>query len=745
MTMHEIALPGCTPEPLMAHLKALGVLRLVAEQKDANAHGCWRDGVFVLRSCLDDAGLLRFLLEEYRPTPIVVPWSGSDFFGVDKKGKAGPFRTTPTSTLALEAFLASRSDRLTEYRHTIEVALSVLEVCGILEKKQMEDKEAKARFISRFRGMVRDEVVEWIDACAVLSTEKASFSALLGSGGGSDGNTHFSDNFMQNLWEALPDFDTQRATPSEPSSAVLRSALWGTSCKGLVPKRTSTLYDAGAVGGPNAGQGFERVSLGNPWSIVLCFEGILILSGSVARRYGASGRAVASFPFQVRLTPTRLDTTTEKESAGREVWMPLWREWATREALVSLYSEGRASMGTAQAAFGVDFARAAVSLGVDRGIAAFQRFAIVRGRVGGENYNTSAALGRFEVRARPDVDLLGEADGWLSRYRGATSDNKTLPRLRSALRAIEAAVFGFCQHGSAARFAEILCALGRTERELAASEKFRADKNLRPLAGLSPAWLRAANDQSFEYDLALSLAGIYDQERRIGSLRANLEPVTWSGHPDWRGSVAWADKSRAVVWNSADLATNLAGVLERRMMDGDRSGCGALPLAFRRAASLDAISAFLSGSVDDARIESLLWGLMLADHTQQDLQHLPRPPADGPPLPRAYALLKLLFLPGPLATRAGAVCIRPESSLVPLLRAGRIGEACAVATHRLRASGLVPMPHRRGGRAIWDNIWEDATGNIEAMRLAAALLFPISQSDVAYLSALVLRPDKETL
>jgi len=140
MTMHEIALPGCTPEPLMAHLKALGVLRLVAEQKDANARGCWRDGVFVLRSCLDDAGLLRFLLEEYRPTPIVVPWSGSDFFGVDKKGKAGPFRTTPTSTLALEAFLASRSDRLTEYRQTIEVALSVLEVCGILEKKQMEGK-----------------------------------------------------------------------------------------------------------------------------------------------------------------------------------------------------------------------------------------------------------------------------------------------------------------------------------------------------------------------------------------------------------------------------------------------------------------------------------------------------------------------------------------------------------------------------------------------------------------------------
>lgn len=264
MSAHEIPLTGCTPEPLMAYLKALGVLRLVSEQKDPNALGCWRNGVFVLRSGLDEAGLLRFLLEEYRPTAIVVPWSGGDYFGVDKKGKAGPFRKTPTSTRVIEAFLASRSDRFADYRHTIRVALSALEACGIADKKQMEDKGAKTRFISRFRGMVRDEVVEWIDACAVLSSEKASFSALLGSGGGSDGNTHFSDNFMQNLWEALPDFDAQRATTVEASSDALRNALWGTPSKSLVPKRTSTLYDAGAVGGPNAGQGFERVSLGNP-------------------------------------------------------------------------------------------------------------------------------------------------------------------------------------------------------------------------------------------------------------------------------------------------------------------------------------------------------------------------------------------------------------------------------------------------------------------------------------------------
>ena len=41
MTTYETVLKGCTPEPLMNYLKALGILRLVAEQRDPNAQGCW--------------------------------------------------------------------------------------------------------------------------------------------------------------------------------------------------------------------------------------------------------------------------------------------------------------------------------------------------------------------------------------------------------------------------------------------------------------------------------------------------------------------------------------------------------------------------------------------------------------------------------------------------------------------------------------------------------------------------------
>lgn len=76
---YDVELKGCTPEPLMAYLKALGILRLVSEQKDSGARGWWKNDVFWLRSTLDQDALVKFFLEEYAPTPIVVPWSGGDF------------------------------------------------------------------------------------------------------------------------------------------------------------------------------------------------------------------------------------------------------------------------------------------------------------------------------------------------------------------------------------------------------------------------------------------------------------------------------------------------------------------------------------------------------------------------------------------------------------------------------------------------------------------------------------------
>ena len=744
MTVHDVVLAGCTPEPLIGYLKALGVLRLVTEQKDRGAKGCWRDGVFVLKSSLGRDDLIRFLLGEYRPTPIVVPWSGADFFEVSPNGSGGPFKKTPTSAAIIEAFLASKGVRLAPYRETIRATLSALASCGIRNKTQMEDKKAKSQFISCLRSRVSEGVVAWVDTCAVMSDEKASFSCLLGSGGGSDGNTHFSDNFMQNLWEVLPEFDEQKRDLPNPSGALLASAIFAEACIGLVPKRTSSLFDAGAVGGPNAGQGFERVSLGNPWNIILCLEGTILLAGCVARRHGASETGRASFPFQVRLTPTRTNSASDKEAAGREIWMPLWSHSCCAAEVISLFSEGRASIGSGQAERGVDFARAISGLGIDRGIDAFQRFAVLRGRVGGENYNTSTVLGRFEVRARPDVDLIREADGWLDRFRSAASADKVPPRFTRPLRAIDSAIFEYCQYGGAVRFADILCSLGRAEKELANGEKFREDKYLKPLAGLSPQWIEAARDDSVEFELALALSGIIDAERKVGPLRANLEPVVVGSGKHGKVFANWAEKGKSVVWNGADLSANLAAVLTRRLMDSNRNGYELPPLASRRSASLEAIAKFIAGEVDEEKIEALLWGLLLIDPTKPLLSFPHWRGEDSPPLPRAFALLKLLFLPFSVGSRDGGVTVRYEPSVLPLLRAGRIGDACALAARRLRASGLVPLPHRTARRVVRDSDWSDAQGTIDPCRLGAALLIPVDRHDVNdRLAALVLHRDEK--
>jgi CRISPR-associated protein Csx17 len=87
--------------------------------------------------------------------------------------------------------------------------------------------------------------------------------------------------------------------------------------------------------------------------------------------------------------------------------------------------------------------------------------------------------------------------------------------------------------------------------------------------------------------------------------------------------------------------------------------------------------------------------------------------------------------------------IRPEPAILALLRAGRLGEACAIAMRRLRASGLAPLPGVIRGRGLRDGDWTelDGTGRagLDPRRLAAALLIPVSDSAVNHLFHLATR------
>lgn len=750
----DLRLDGCTPEPLMAYLKALGILRLISEQEDHDARGWWQDDVFWLRSRLDRDTLVAFWLKQYKPTPIVAPWAGgSGFFEKDNKQ-------------AVEELLQSDSQRLACYREVIK------KVRAIIADERIDAKpkdDAKARLIRRYRRELSDELVAWIDAAMVVHENNQAFAPLLGTGG-NDGRLDFTQNFMQRLI-TLKLHKNELPTPE--SNAWLQTALFDTvSQLGLA---SVGQFAPGRAGGPNASQGTEGDPLDNPWDFVLMMEGTLMLAGAAVRRFGASGRGQSSFPFTVSSVAAGFDSAsfTDQRKARGEMWLPLWSRPATLAELRHLFSEGRAEVSGRPAADGTDFARAATSLGVDRGIESFCRLGFLQRS--GKSF-LAAPLGRLKVADRAPVDLFREIDPWLSRLQQALKEKKDKnvpPRFVAVYRRIAGAMLDYCTYGGQRLFQEVLKALGSAERELAGAERFRTAKGIKPLEGLSRDWIAAADDNSPEFALARSLAFVYDPEGKVGPLRSNLEPVSVEDSRRRRQMVSWAAKGTAAVWNAADLCSNLTRVLDRRIMDGARAGCECLPLASAETVSLDTVAAFLEGQVDDRRIEELLWGLVLVDSSQRvhrpggstGAQGSPGPHTGVPNaqhvalIPRDFALLKLLFLPAPLVPERSGTTVRwrlgerlfhgreqtgslmrPEPRVLSLVRAGRIGEACQIAVQRLRASGLPPMPGPGPDGATRDHIWTEGPQNDQrARRLAAALLFPLAQDALDVLVKLICR------
>lgn len=720
--MYELILEGCTPEPLMNYLKALGVLRLVSEQADLEARGCWRNDVFVLRSKLEHDALLDFFLNCYRPTPIVAPWGARSGFYAGSSEKA--------ARAALDAVMESTDLRFAPFRDLVGGVRSLLRDMGITAKAKDEEKLA---LLAACRSRLPDEITPWLDTCYVVLGDERRFPPLLGTGG-NEGSGSYVSGFTQQVVSCLIKHNHDSA---------LRSALFADSHPKSFTDQTPGHFSGLAAGGANAGQGFAAQVRTNPWDYLLCLEGTCLWASGVVRRLGESRARVAAFPFTVKVSsvgsgslalPDGVKPKKAKHDIA-EIWLPVWPRWLSLPELRGLLAEGRATVGRRVAAGGLDMARAVASLGVDRGVAQFRRNIFLMRN--GQSF-LAVPFGAVDVKQRDGVDLIREIDSWLDRFRIACNQDAP-PRLRTVLRGIERAIFDFCRYGGPQFFQAILVVLGRAERELAVSEQFRDKNGLRPVSGLTKKWVAAANDGTPEFELALALTGIFDQEHKIGPLRANLEPINVGTGRAGRLGAQWAEKDRAVVWNSANLLINLAQVLSRRMMDGERKSCEFLPLASKNFVSLRSVSRFLAGELDDRRIEDLLWGLMLVE-PKFDLAVCPAGEGKGPPLPRAYALLKLLFLPEPLQLDGRDVRIKAQPEIVTLLTSHRVGHACRIAARRLRASGLAPLPYPPGGGKLRDDAWLELDHmEIDGERLAAALLLPINRASTAELYRLVIR------
>jgi len=756
--MTDLALTGCTPEPLMNYLKALGVFRLVAEQADPQARLSWRGGIAHLQCTLDHDGLIEFFTNRYRPTPIVVPWSGGDFFGVDTNGTSGPFKKCPTATRVIEAFLATTTDRLKPYREVLGQVLRTMSDCGIHTKADIEgasNKKVKSHFVSTLRSRLPETVVDWIDAAAQSDEDSTAFNPLLGSGGGNDGNTHFSDNFMQNLWDCLSDFDEQRE--KECSKPAVAHALFN-ELAGQLFERTGALYDSGAVGGPNATQGFKREFLVDPWNFVLAIEGLLVFAGGMAKRAGSQSIASSSFPFLIRMTAAGSDfgSAASKEYGQHEIWLPIWSLAATCREVVHFFREGRAQVGRRPARNGIDMARAVSTKGVSAGIDEFRRYGLIRGRVGGENYFTAAAIGSYRVRFDASVTLLDQIDPWLIKFEIALRDGNVPMRYRSQFHQLDRAITDFCRSGGSSKsdtkLTSVLEELGRTERILATGQAFCKKQNIRPIQGLSSGWLQRADDSSAEFRLAAAIASIEGKRDGVEPIRSFLEPVEYQGN-----YASWSPGSTSAVWSNRSLAANLADVFQRRQMESFRNGVNSVPLKSQRTAPLLDVVDFLREEVDEEKLTALLWALTAIDWPNVE-RVSPQWHSDGDwDVPFEFGLPRLLVEPLALrsATTAsnngrrwnlgsGSHSTQPDPDVFHLLASGRpdaVEHSATRAARRLKSSGLLVNGYRnrrQSGTPI------SVMSTMSPQRLLAAMLFPLSDHDLEVIANQVLNhPETE--
>ncbi|MCG5540854.1 MULTISPECIES: type I-G CRISPR-associated protein Cas8g1/Csx17 [unclassified Halorhodospira] len=692
---HATPLPGCTPVPLASYLKALGILRLVVEQADPEARGCWQNEQFVLESRLDAEELKRFFLEEYRPTPILAPWNGgSGFYPKDNQD-------------GIEPLSNASAQRLDPLRATITGVQGILKAHGYQERPAGDDKAA---LLAELRAELPEAALAWLDAAVLLTEDSPHYPPLLGTGG-NDGRLDFTNNFMQRL-VALLDPETGQARPE--AVGWLDEALFDRAGPGL-PTAKVGQFSPGEAGGPNQTAGFDiDKPLVNPWDFTLMLEGALLFAATATRRLEGSTPGALSYPFTVRATGAGSGGAAlgDEDNARAEFWAPLWSAPVGLAELQGVLAEGRVTLGRRPARDGLDFVRAVSHLGVERGLEGFQRYAFLM-RSGKAYFATP--LNRVTVQRNPAADLIDELDagGWLDRFRRhARGDGAN--RMASLARRLEDAVFELAtrRDDTAPAVRRLLAVLGAIQLHLARSPKAR--EACPPVPALSAQWLTRADDGSPELALAAALAGLHGRDGKAGErmpMRAHLAPETASRYPSWA-----ADDTHTVTWAvGASLADNLAATLHRRLLEAHQGELADKPLRGSRTAPLADVAAWLSGDLDEQRLAELLLGLML-------VRIPPGPPRAQreAPLPAAYRLLKPLFCTDEQLRRAGVLppdrALPLKADLLRRLEAHDVAGALELGRRRRRAAG------------IGTGFQQVAPGIADGRRLLAALMVPISDA-----------------
>ena len=714
---HSVTFSGCTPTPLSAYLKALGIFRLIATHVDPRATGHWHDERFVIISSLSEENFQSFFLADYQPTPIIAPWNGgSGFFAGDNQ-------------TGISALRESKAQRFSNYRVAIQAASETLTRMEISKKPEGDEKHA---LLSTVRNELPDTVLDWLDAAVVLTEDSPKYPPLLGTGG-NDGRLDFTNNFMQRITELI---DPTTGEPQTSAISQLRQALFGEAEPGL-KKAAIGQFSPGNAGGANQQSGFSSDALINPWDFILMIEGALLFAASTSRRYGSTEPGALSYPFTVRPTGAGAGNAAlgDEGNARAEIWIPLWETPCTLGELQGVLSEGRVTVGRKPARDGLDFVRAISSLGVDRGIREFQRYAFMMRS--GKAY-LATPLNRIPVQQNPAGALVEDLDrgswSWLGRFRRMGRSDTASQQLTSLTRQLEDAIFtlNLSRDNPGPSTQALLRLLGKIQQQMSASPKAR--DNCPTIPPLRHQWFIKANDASPEFQLATALAGLHARIRgkdgnwiEQQALRRHMAPEKDGGWPEWH-----EDSRRDVTLGHGRLEQGLVRTLLRRLIAAEQEDHPDKPLRGRCSASLEAISTWLAGGVDERRIDELMRGLALVRLPRHDFEGMP----GTVPLPVSYRLLKPLFATDEQLARCKLI---ERDSHLPLSREiprrlmrGDTDGAVAMAMRRLRIAGIGNLPKSVD------------TSGVDGPRLLAALMTPISDSALKHLLPRQTHPTEQT-
>ncbi len=160
MTLSQHSLAGCNPTPLASYLKALGILRIVAEQFDSMCRGWWQNEQFHLLTTKSKEEIEQFFLEKYEPTPFVSPWN---------KG-CGFFKANDAGLVPLEQSIAKRFEK---FRNGVIASRELLDEIAtadaMIRAIKASTKRDRTFQTNEQRGLIRDspttaETIEKIES-----------------------------------------------------------------------------------------------------------------------------------------------------------------------------------------------------------------------------------------------------------------------------------------------------------------------------------------------------------------------------------------------------------------------------------------------------------------------------------------------------------------------------------------------------------------------------------------------------